>query len=45
MAETSALSDAERAERLRLLAERLRTPDGLDRDTLERIEQLTGNAQ
>jgi hypothetical protein len=27
--------------RLRLLAERLRRPDGLDRDTLKHIEQLT----
>lgn len=36
-----ALSDEQRTERLRLLAERLRRPDGLDRDTLEHIEQLT----
>jgi hypothetical protein len=41
-AEKPALSDEQRAERLRLLAERLHSPDGLDRDTLEHIEQLTG---
>jgi hypothetical protein len=40
-AEKPALSDEQRAERLRLLAERLRSPDGLDRETLERIEHLT----
>jgi hypothetical protein len=40
-AEKPALSDEQRAERLRLLAERLRRPDGLDRDTLRHIEQLT----
>jgi len=34
-------SDELRAERLRLLAERLRRPDGLDRDALKHIEQLT----
>ncbi|MDX6706726.1 MAG: hypothetical protein QOI48_2572 [Solirubrobacteraceae bacterium] len=37
------LSDEERAARLERLAERLFSPDGLDRDTLERIEQLPGN--
>ncbi len=42
-AEVPALSDAERAERLRRLAERMFSPDGLDRDTLEHIEQLTGD--
>jgi hypothetical protein len=42
-AETPALSDAERAERLRRLAERMFSSDGLDRDTLEHIEQLTGD--
>jgi hypothetical protein len=42
-AEIPALSDAERAERLRRLAERMFSPDGLDRDTLEHIEQLTGD--
>lgn len=40
-AEKPALSQEQRAERLRSLAERLRSPDGLDRDTLEHIEQLT----
>ncbi|MDQ3356939.1 MAG: hypothetical protein M3502_09590 [Actinomycetota bacterium] len=44
-AEKPVLTDEQRAERLRLLAERLRNPDGFDRDTLERIEQLTGNEQ
>ena len=39
--EKPALSDEQRAERLRLLAERLRSPDGLDRDTLKHVEQLT----
>jgi hypothetical protein len=42
-AEKPALSDEERAERLRRLAERMFSQDGLDRDTLEHIEQLTGN--
>jgi len=42
-AETPALTDAERARRLRLLAERLRSPDGLDRGTLAQLEQLTGD--
>jgi len=42
-AETPALSDEERAERLRRLAERMFSPDGLDRDTLEHIEQLTAD--
>lgn len=40
-AEKPALDDKQRVERLALLAllaERLRRPDGLDRDTLERIE-------
>ncbi|HEX2708419.1 MAG TPA: hypothetical protein VHM66_10480 [Solirubrobacterales bacterium] len=41
-AEKPALSDEQRAERLRLLAERLRRPDGFDRDTLKHIEKLTG---
>lgn len=35
------LSDAERARRLALLVERLNRPDGLDRATLARIEQLS----
>jgi hypothetical protein len=42
-AETPALSDEERAERLRRLAERMFSPDGLDRDTLEHIAQLTAD--
>jgi hypothetical protein len=42
-AEKPALSDQQRAARLALLAERLLSPDGLDRDTLSRIEQLTGD--
>jgi len=44
-AEKPVLTDEQRAERLRLLAERLRSSDGLDHDTLERIEQLTGDEQ
>ncbi len=43
--ETPALADDERAARLRLLAERLRDPDGLDRDTLSQIERLTAHEQ
>ncbi len=42
-AEKPALNDKERAERLRRLAERMFSPDGLDRDTLKHIERLTGN--
>lgn len=42
-AERPTLSDEERAERLRRLAERMFSPDGLDRDTLEHIEQLTSD--
>jgi hypothetical protein len=42
-AEKPALSDEERAERRRRLAERVFGPGGLDRDTLEQIEQLTDN--
>jgi hypothetical protein len=41
--ETPALSADERAARLKLLAQRLRDPDGLDRHTLAQIEQLTAN--
>jgi hypothetical protein len=37
------LSDEERAARLERLVERLFSPEGLDRDTLARIEQLTGD--
>lgn len=44
-AEKPALSDAERAERLKLLAERLRNPDGLDHEALAQVEQLSGNEQ
>jgi hypothetical protein len=44
-AETPALTDEERVRRLRLLAERLRNPDGLDRGTLAQIEQLTGDLE
>jgi hypothetical protein len=44
-AEKPALSEAQRIERLRLLAKRLRRPDGLDRDVLKRIEHLTGDEQ
>ncbi len=44
MPEQVPLSDEERAARLERLAERLVSPDGLDRDTLARIEQLHGNA-
>lgn len=36
---------ADRPERLRRLAKRLRCADGLDRDTLGRIEELTGDEQ
>lgn len=35
-----ALSDEERAERLKQLADRLRRPDGLDHDALAQVEQL-----
>ena len=42
-AETPTLSDEERLERRRRFIERAFSPDGLDRDTLEHIEQLTDN--
>jgi hypothetical protein len=42
-AEKPALSDEERAERRRRLAERVFSTDGLDRETLEHLEQLTGD--
>jgi hypothetical protein len=42
-AETPLLDDEQRVMRLALLAERLRSPDGLDRSALERIEQLPGD--
>ncbi len=41
-AETPALSDEERLERRRRFIERAFSRDGLDRDALEHIEQLTG---
>ena len=44
-AERPALIDQDRAERLGLLAQRLRDPDGLDRDTLAQIEQHTHDEQ
>jgi len=44
-AEKPTLTDQDRAERLAPLAERLRSPEGLDRDTLAQIEQLTGTEQ
>ncbi|MGI8730978.1 MAG: hypothetical protein ACR2LK_13530 [Solirubrobacteraceae bacterium] len=37
------LADDERAARLASIAERLRSPQGLDRDALERVEQLPGD--
>jgi hypothetical protein len=40
-AEKPALSDKDRAERLESLAERLFSADGLDRETLAHIEELT----
>lgn len=43
--EKPVLSDVERAKRLELLAERLRSRDGLDHDTLAQIEQLTADEQ
>jgi hypothetical protein len=42
-AERPLLDDEQRVARLALLAERLRSPDGLDRFALERIEQLPGD--
>jgi hypothetical protein len=42
-AEKPALSDDQRAERLRLLAQRLRHPDGLDHEALAQIERLNGD--
>jgi hypothetical protein len=43
MAEKPLLDDEQRVARLALLAERLRSPDGLDRSTLQRIEPLFGD--
>lgn len=42
-AEKPALSEEQRAERLRQLARRLRSREGLDRDALKHIERLTGD--
>jgi hypothetical protein len=42
-AEKPALNEAQRLERLRLLSKRLRNSEGLDRDALKHIEQLTGD--
>ncbi len=44
-AEQPPLEDEQREARLKLLAERLRRPDGLDRSTLARIEQLADDDQ
>jgi hypothetical protein len=44
-AEMPVLSDEQRAERLQRLAQRLRSPDGLDHDTLAHIEDLSGDEQ
>jgi hypothetical protein len=41
--EKPALAADERAARLKLLAQRLRDPDGLDRETLAQVEHLTAN--
>ncbi len=40
---SATLTDQERAERRKRFAERVFSPDGLDRDTLKHIEQLTGD--
>lgn len=39
--ERTAMPDAERVARLRALWQRLLDPDGLDRETLKNIEELT----
>lgn len=39
-----AFAEDERAARLQLLAQRLRDPNGLDRDTLSQIERLTATS-
>ncbi len=44
-AEKPALRDEERAARLRALAERVMSPEGLDRQTLAQIETLTSDEQ
>jgi len=43
--EKPALAADERAARLRRLAQRLRDPDGHDRDTLSQVERLTAHEQ
>jgi hypothetical protein len=43
--EKPALTADEQAARLRRLAQRLREPDGLDRDTLSHVEHLTAHEQ
>jgi hypothetical protein len=42
-AEKPALTDEQRAQRLRRPAERLGSPDGLDHDALAQIEELSGD--
>ncbi len=42
---SEALHVLERAERLRRLTERLRSPDGLDHGTLAQVEELSGDEQ
>jgi hypothetical protein len=44
-AEKPKLTDAQRAERLKLLADRLRGHDGLDREALAQVEQLNRDMQ
>lgn len=39
---SATLTDAERLERRQRFIERALSPDGLDHETLKRIEQLTG---
>jgi hypothetical protein len=43
--EKPALAEDERAARLQRLAQRLRDPNGLDRDALSQIERLTAHEQ
>jgi hypothetical protein len=43
--EKPALAADERAARLRRLAQRLRDPEGLDRDALSQVEHLTTHEQ
>lgn len=43
VAEKPALTDEQRATRLTFLADCLMRPDGLDRENLERIEELAGD--